>query len=122
MNPSQFFCINQASENADAAAAWINFFVNDPSAGVILGNDRGIPCNSEVRAAVGEELSAVDKEVYKLFDLTADYSTERDPNAPNDQAILDAWQAIAFEVAYGVKTVDEAAAEFYTAFQDLLTQ
>ena len=122
MNPSQFFCINKASENADAAAAWINFFVNAPEAGVILGNDRGIPCNSEVRAAVGESLSAVDVEVYNLFDLTADYSTDRYPNPPNDQAVLDAWQTVAYEVAYGTKSVEDAAAEFVEAFNEIIMQ
>ncbi|MDR3051568.1 MAG: extracellular solute-binding protein, partial [Oscillospiraceae bacterium] len=38
--PSQYFCLNAASQNKDAAAAFINFFVTTPEVGVILGNDR----------------------------------------------------------------------------------
>lgn len=122
MLPSQFFCINQASENKDAAAAFINFFVNNTDAGMVLGNDRGIPCNSEVRAAISATATPIDQEVYKLFDITSDYSKVRDPNSPNDQAVVDSWQAINFEVAYGQKSVDDAAAEFYADYLELVTK
>jgi len=122
MLPSQFFCINSASENKEAAAAFINFFVNNTDAGMILGNDRGIPCNSQVRAAIGASASAIDQAVYNLFDITSDYSKVRDPNAPNDQAVVDAWQVVNYEVAYGQKSVEDAAAEFYTTYNALLAE
>ncbi len=122
MLPSQFFCINSASENKDAAAAFINFFVNTPDVGLVLGNDRGIPCNSQVRAAISAIATPIDQEVYNLFDITSAYSKVRDPNAPNDQAVVDAWQVVNFEVAYGQKTVDEAAAEYFATFNSLIAQ
>lgn len=122
MLPSQFFCINSASENKDAAAAFINFFVNTPDVGLVLGNDRGIPCNSQVRAAIGAIATPIDQQVYNLFDITSAYSKVRDPNAPNDQAVVDAWQTVNFEVAYGQKTVEQAATEFYATFNTLIMQ
>lgn len=122
MLPSQFFCINSASENKDAAAAFINFFVNTPDVGLVLGNDRGIPCNSQVRAAIGAIATPIDQQVYNLFDITSAYSKVRDPNAPNDQAVVDAWQTVNFEVAYGQKTVEQAAAEFYATLNTLIAQ
>ena len=101
--PSQFYFINSASTNKDAAAAFINFFVNTPDVGLVLGNDRGILCNSQVRAAIGAIATPIDQQVYNLFDIISEYSKVRDPNAPNDQAVVDAWQTVNSEFAYGIK-------------------
>ncbi|WP_159662108.1 ABC transporter substrate-binding protein [Streptomyces mexicanus] len=50
--PPVYFGIAQHSSHKDAAAKLLDFLVNDPEAGAALGATRGVPANSEVRAAV----------------------------------------------------------------------
>jgi multiple sugar transport system substrate-binding protein len=46
---SQVYTINAASKNIDAAVKFVNFLVNSPEAGKIIGNDRGISSSSTFR-------------------------------------------------------------------------
>ncbi|GHU74786.1 ABC transporter ATP-binding protein [Clostridia bacterium] len=109
--PSQYFCMNSASENKDAAAAFINFFVTTPEVGLILRNDRGISASPEVRTAIAEVATPLDQKVYALFDVLADHSTPMDPNIPNDQEFLEGFDNINLAVAFGQKTTADAAQE-----------
>ena len=43
--PSQFMSISRNARNPDAAARVINFMINAPEAGCIMGNDRGDPAS-----------------------------------------------------------------------------
>lgn len=117
--PSQYFCINSKSTNKETAAAFINYFVNNPESGKILGNDRGISANSEVREAIAVNATPLDQEIYKLFDLLADHTTPMDPNVPDDQTFLANYDEINLSVAYGRKTVDAAAKELYELLASL---
>ncbi len=49
---SQYLAMNKASENKEAAALFINFFVTSPEAGAILQTNRGIPSSPVVRQAI----------------------------------------------------------------------
>ncbi len=50
--PSQFFTAYAHGDNAATAVDVINFFVSDPEAGAILGTERGLPPNKQVRDAI----------------------------------------------------------------------
>jgi multiple sugar transport system substrate-binding protein len=54
---SQYFTAYARGENVGTAVDVINFFVNDPEAGAILGTERGLPPNDEVRAAIQPSFS-----------------------------------------------------------------
>ena len=49
---SQYFTAYARGENVATAVDVINFFVNDPEAGAILGTERGLPPNDQVRGMV----------------------------------------------------------------------
>jgi multiple sugar transport system substrate-binding protein len=49
---SMYFSIYKGSKHADVAADFINFFVNDPEAAAILGTERGLPSNQDLRQQV----------------------------------------------------------------------
>jgi multiple sugar transport system substrate-binding protein len=120
--PSQYFTINSASENKDAAAAFINFFVNEPEVGLILGNDRGISASSVVREAISTVSTPLDQKVYALFDILADHSTSMDPNVPNDQEFLEGYDNINLAVAFGQKTTAEAAQEILDLLNKMIAK
>ncbi len=60
VKPSLHYSVSAQSENGEAAAALINFIVNSPEAGKILGTDRGTPANPEVLAAIKPDFDAGD--------------------------------------------------------------
>ena len=60
MKPGQFFSVTTDSKNPDLAVAVLNYLINDPQANVLLRAERGVPANSEVAAAIAEEVNKID--------------------------------------------------------------
>ncbi|MFA9379425.1 MAG: ABC transporter substrate-binding protein [Acetanaerobacterium sp.] len=111
--PSQYFCINKASAAPDAAATFINYFVNTPEVGKVLGNDRGISASSKVREAIAATATPIDQQVYDLYAVSAAHTTPMDPNVPNDQEFTDGFTRTCQEVSFGQKDTATAAQETY---------
>ncbi|GID92385.1 ABC transporter substrate-binding protein [Amorphoplanes digitatis] len=51
---SMYFSVFSGSPEKDAAVDVVNFLANDPEAGLILGTERGLPSNLDIRKAVEE--------------------------------------------------------------------
>ncbi len=113
---SQYLAMNKASENKEAAALFINFFVTSPEAGAILQTNRGIPSSPVVRQAIADQATATDAAVYRIYDAIADRTVPQGPNLPNDQEFVNELALIGQQVAYGQSTVDQAAQDL----QDLI--
>jgi multiple sugar transport system substrate-binding protein len=64
---SMYFSVYRGSDKKDVAVDVINFLANDPEAGKILGTDRGLPSNLDVRKAV--EASVTDKAMKTSIDV-----------------------------------------------------
>ena len=60
MKPSQFFSVTTDTKNPDLAVAFLNYLINDVQANTILRAERGVPANSEVAAAIADEVSKID--------------------------------------------------------------
>ncbi|MER6141111.1 ABC transporter substrate-binding protein [Streptomyces sparsogenes] len=58
--PSMFFGASAKTGHPKEAARFIDFLLNDPEAGAILGNTRGIPANDSIREAVTPKLEGFD--------------------------------------------------------------
>ncbi|WP_065959531.1 ABC transporter substrate-binding protein [Streptomyces sparsogenes] len=58
--PSMFFGASAKTGHPKEAARFIDFLLNDPEAGAILGNTRGIPANDSIRKAVTPKLEGFD--------------------------------------------------------------
>ncbi|WP_369068325.1 ABC transporter substrate-binding protein [Kineococcus terrestris] len=56
LQASQLYAISSRTRNREAAARLVDFLVNSPEAGRIIGADRGIPANAEVLAAITPDL------------------------------------------------------------------
>jgi multiple sugar transport system substrate-binding protein len=106
---SQYLAINKASQNKEAAALFINFFVTTPTAGAILQTNRGVPCSPVVREKIAAGATSTDKEVYRIYNVVADRTIPQDPNLPNDQEFVNELRLIGQQVAYGQSTVDKGA-------------
>jgi multiple sugar transport system substrate-binding protein len=116
---SQYLGMSKDSQNKEAAALFINFFVTTPTAGAVLQTNRGVPSSPVVRQATGVGASKTDAEVYRIYDAVADRTIPQDPNLPNDQEFVNELRLIGQAVAYGESTVDEAAADLQALVERL---
>ncbi|MBN1217479.1 MAG: extracellular solute-binding protein [Anaerolineae bacterium] len=116
---SQYLGMNKDSQNKEAAALFINFFVTSPSAGAVLQTNRGIPSSPVVRQATGVGASKTDAQVYRIYDAVADRTIPQDPNLPNDQEFVNELELIGQQVAYGESTVDQAAEDLQALIERL---
>ncbi len=106
---SQYLAINNASQNKEAAALFINFFVTTASSGAILQTNRGVPSSPVVREKIMAGATSTDKEVYRIYNAVADRTIPQGPNLPNDQEFVTELKLIGQAVAYGQSTVEEGA-------------
>jgi multiple sugar transport system substrate-binding protein len=51
---SMYFSVFRNSKNKDIAVDVINFLANDPEAGTVLGTERGLPSNLDIRKSVSD--------------------------------------------------------------------
>jgi len=116
---SQYLAINKDSENKEAAALFINFFVTDPEAGAILETNRGIPSSPVVRQAIADQATDMDAAVYRIYDAIADRTVPQGPNLPNDQEFVNELELIGQQVAYGESTVEQAAEDLQALIERL---
>jgi len=116
---SQYLGMNKDSQNKEAAALFINFFVTSPSAGAVLQTNRGIPSSPVVREATAVGASKTDAEVYRIYNAVADRTIPQGPNLPNDQEFVNELQLIGQQVAFGQSTVEEAAVALQTLIERL---
>lgn len=109
--PGLHWAIAKTSKNPDDAAAFIDFFVNNPAAGKILGAERGVPVNLDVRADVVPNLDAVTKKTVDYIGEVATRVTAYPPPAPAGANEFDhqVMRPIADKLAFGQITVAEAA-------------
>ncbi|ABS02078.1 multiple sugar transport system substrate-binding protein [Kineococcus radiotolerans] len=111
--PSQYFTAYARGKNIPTAVDVINFFDNDPEAGAVLGTERGLPPNSEVRAAIAPAFSEQLKYVLEFDErVTATAGPTPPVPAQGDSQIGQLLTSAAENVAFGRAEAGAAAAEF----------
>jgi multiple sugar transport system substrate-binding protein len=116
---SQYLGVNKDSQNKEAAALFINFFVTSPEAGAALETNRGVPSSPTVRQAIAGQATETDAAVYRIYEAIADRTIPQGPNLPNDQEFVNELGLIGQQVAYGEATVDQAAESLQTLIERL---
>ncbi|MFI6102018.1 ABC transporter substrate-binding protein [Lentzea sp. NPDC051213] len=119
--PSQLISASARTKNKDAAVKLIDFLLNDPDAGKILGANRGLPANLKIREAVAQNLSGASKVIFE-YQKSVDAKLGDAPPAPpkGDGAIYKLMQRKHEEVVFGKKTVDQALDEFWRDAEEAL--
>lgn len=120
--PSMLVSIAKRSEHPAEAATFIEWFINDPEAGKILGLSRGMPVNAANRDAVGATLTGPPKMGYDFEVKIAPKLTDAPPPPPKGAgAVKAAFQRVYDDVMFERSTPAEAAAKFMTEAQQALT-
>jgi multiple sugar transport system substrate-binding protein len=68
---SMYLSASASTEHAVEVSDFINFLINDPEAGAILGTERGVPTNLQVRAAIASSLDEANKKVVDFMEAIA---------------------------------------------------
>jgi multiple sugar transport system substrate-binding protein len=109
--PALIWCIGKTSKNPDAAAAFIDFFINNPEAGKILGVERGVPVNLSIREVVAPLVDEVGRMTVEYVNSIADRVVPYPPPVPKGSTEFDhmVMRPIADQLAFGQLTVAQAA-------------
>ena len=109
--PGLVWSISKDCRQVDAAARYIDFFVNDVAAGKVLGLERGIPPNLVVRGQIAAQLDAYEKMMVDYINAIEPVVSPYPPAAPAGAVELDVgvMRPIGDELAFGKITVAQAA-------------
>ncbi|MBB3542372.1 MULTISPECIES: ABC transporter substrate-binding protein [unclassified Rhizobium] len=110
--PALIWSVGGSTKNGEAAAKFIDFFVNDVDAGKILGVERGVPMSPVVREAILPNLNPTEQATVKYINLLKDQVGEYPAPAPLGSTQFDqrVFRPIADELAFERTTPAEAAA------------
>ena len=114
---SQMMAINKNSKNAEAAAKFISYRVNDPGVWKIMGADPGNPVNSEARGIVAT--TDIAKKVAAYINVAGQHASARDPNMPNDSQWNNRLFNITQKVAFGQITTAQAGQQVVDLIAEL---
>jgi len=112
---SQYFTAYAGGDNVGTAVDVINFFVNDPEAGAILGTERGIPPNDAVREAITPNF---DEQLKYVMAYDERVTSKAGPTPPvpaqGDTQVRQLLITAAENAGFGRMSPQDAAAEFYS--------
>lgn len=85
LKPGMYWSMSSKSQHPQEAAELINYLVNDPDAGAILGTERGIPASSSILSAITPNLSATEQQTVSFTQsLTLGAAPSIIPNGASD--------------------------------------
>ncbi|WP_454853053.1 ABC transporter substrate-binding protein [Rhizobium binxianense] len=111
--PALIWSIGATTKQGEAAAKFIDFFVNDTEAGKILGVERGVPMSPKVREAILPQLNPTEQETVKYVNMLKDQVGDYPPPVPMgatefDQRVL---RPICDQLAFEQISVADAATQ-----------
>ena len=123
IQPSQFVCLTRDSVDPEAATAYMSAFVNDLDMTAILGLERGIPSNAEVRAALEPNLSAAEAVSVAFFDAIQGKTAALPPPPPaGGNEVEQTFERVAVSVLLGEKSISEVATDFLAQANAILAR
>lgn len=119
--PSMLISIARRSEHPQEAARLIDFLLNDPEAGKVLGLSRGMPVNAQIRDAVGATLTGPPKVAYDFEAAILPKLKDAPPPPPKGSGeVKAAFQRVYDDVAFERMSPAEAADKFVQEAQQAL--
>ncbi|MFG1673624.1 ABC transporter substrate-binding protein [Micromonospora sp. NPDC049282] len=114
---SMYWSVFKGSKHRDTAVDVINFLNNDPEAVALLGTDRGLPSNLDLRAKVSE--TATDPAMKQSIQVESDLAQKFGPSPQvpikGHSKVKSELTKAAENAQYGRATPAQAAEQFVTA-------
>ncbi len=113
--PSMLLSASAQSEQPEAAAALIDFLINDPEVGTIFGTSKGVPAVQAQIDAMDVEPGSVDEQVVQFEEDVADVVTESAPVPVEGFGEIEAeFKRLSEELQYGSLSVDEFVTQWFS--------
>jgi multiple sugar transport system substrate-binding protein len=120
--PSMLISIARRSEHPREAARFIDFLLNDPAAGKVLGVSRGMPVNGQIRQTVGAALTGPPKAAYEFEQAVLPRLKNAPPPPPKGSGeVKAAFQRVYDDVSFERSSPQEAAEKFFQEAQQALS-
>ncbi|MFW5987898.1 MAG: ABC transporter substrate-binding protein [bacterium] len=121
VKPSMSFTVSKNSKHPEAAAKFINFFVNNLEANKVLNVDRGVPVSSEIRDQMSSELNDENKEQFEYIEQAQEHSSSiYEPPPKNHTEVRDMLTESVLRILHDQVSVEEAAKNFRNQAENLL--
>ncbi len=121
VQPSQFVCLTRDSKDGEAATTYMSAFVNDPDMTKLLGLERGIPSNPDVRAAIEPQLTEIEKTSVAFFSGIQGKTAILPPPPPaGANEVEQTFERLAVEVLLGKRSPSDVAADFLQRARDII--
>lgn len=125
LNSNMYWCISANCAHPEAAAAVLNYLINDTAAAKIIGTDRGISLSSDVRSALANdpETDVYSSNVLNYVGEVSKVVSAVNPADPANSAELIAVLKNNFiAVTYGEMTAEDCIADFIDQSFSILPQ
>jgi multiple sugar transport system substrate-binding protein len=120
--PSMLISIARRSKHPREAARFIDFLLNDPAAGKVLGLSRGMPVNGQIRDTVGAGLTGPPKVAYEFEKAVLPKLKNAPPPPPKGSGeVKAAFQRVYDDVSFERSSPQEAAEKFIQEAQQALS-
>jgi multiple sugar transport system substrate-binding protein len=119
----QFLTSYEGTKHPEEVAKFMDFMVNDPEAGVILGSTRGVPPAGKIRDLLAAQSTPVDKVLYDYISLVSDTAPEIEyQQFPLDNEFTKLLQLTSEKIAFGAKPIEASVDEFMSEMDKLLAK
>lgn len=123
LKPAMLLSASAATDEPEAAAALIDFLVNDPEVGRIFGTSKGVPSVAEQRDAMEIEAGSVDERVVAYEEEVADLVTASTPVPVEGFGAIEAeYLRLAEELQYGTVTIEQFVERWFAYVEDTVPQ
>lgn len=123
VQPSQFVCLTRDSANPEAATTYMSAFVNDIEMTSVLGLERGIPSQSDVRAALQPTLTPTEAVSVEFFDNIQGKTAVLPPPPPSGaNEVEQTFERLAVNVLLGERSISETASDFLAQARAILAR
>ncbi|MCA5892248.1 extracellular solute-binding protein [Isoptericola sp. NEAU-Y5] len=117
--PSMLLSASASTEQPAAAAALVDFLINDPQVGTIFGTSKGVPAVAAQRDAMNVEPGSIDEQVVGFEEQVADIVTEPAPVPVEGFGEIEAeFKRLSEELQYGNVSVDDFVSQWFTFADD----
>ncbi|MBI9113873.1 ABC transporter substrate-binding protein [Sanguibacter suaedae] len=111
--PSMYYSISSTTEYPVEAAMFVDFLLNSTEAGELILSDRGLPANTDVREAVRDSFTDVDKQAAQFLDDLGPVIVDSLATPPEGSGeVVNIIKRINEQVLFGQITPQEAASQF----------
>jgi multiple sugar transport system substrate-binding protein len=122
VKPSMLFSMSKSSKHKEAAAQFINFFINDIEANKVIKGERGVPISTKVVEKIEKDLSPTQKKVFDYVNEVKNTNKKVDKADPlGSNEVVRLLQDVSEQILFKKITPTEGAQRFRTEANKILS-